>query len=237
MRTFSLFAPALTLALAGLLSSAAHAAGPEAEIARLAGERLGRPVRSVQAAPLPGLYEVQAGDQLVYTDQSVNYFLVGRILGSTDRVDHTAARLAAIRQADFKALPLNLAIKTVRGNGRRELVLFEDPNCPYCKRLHKNLQSLNDVTIHTFVTTLIAPDSVRKAAAIWCAGKPSQALDAWMERGQAPTPAAATCSFPDADIAALSRRLDINGVPTMLLKDGTRLVGVVELAELEAKLH
>lgn len=239
MRLRSLLAPALALALisTGLLSTAAHAAGPESEIARLAGERLGRPVRSVQAAPVAGLYEVQTGDQLVYTDQAVSYFIVGRILGSTDHVDHTAARMAAIRQADFKALPLNLAIKTVRGNGKRELVLFEDPNCPYCKRLHKNLQGLTDVTIHTFVTTLISPDSIRKASAIWCAAQPAQALGAWMERGQAPAPAAASCGFPDGDIAALSRRLDINGVPTMLLKDGTRLVGVVELAELEAKLH
>ncbi|WP_213694990.1 DsbC family protein, partial [Acinetobacter baumannii] len=74
------------------------------------------------------------------------------------------------------------AIKTVKGNGKRKLVVFSDPDCPYCQQLERNLQSIDNVTIYTFLYPLesIHPTAKTTAVSIWCSKNPGKAFQDYM---------------------------------------------------------
>ncbi|MBQ7625499.1 MAG: DsbC family protein [Rhodocyclaceae bacterium] len=132
-------------------------------------------------------------------------------------------------------LPLEQAIKTVRGDGSRVLVTFEDPNCGYCKRLHRDLQSIDNVTVYTFLAPVLGKDSERKAHNIWCARDREHTWREWMVN--AVTPAEASCeSDVIARNLALARQWNVRGVPALFLSNGKRFRGYIPGNRLEAEL-
>ena len=148
--------------------------------------------------------------------------------------DERMKKLTAIR---FSDLPLDRAIKQVRGDGKRVLATFEDPNCGYCKRLAKELLKLDNVTVYVFLYPILSEDSVRKSKQIWCAADRSKAWNDWMIDGKAPA------GREDCDTSAVTknqefgRKLNISGTPTMFFGDGERVPGAVPLARIEQKLN
>lgn len=235
MSIIQLSATALGIALCSGNLPALAATAPPA-LRQLVTDRLGTPVDSVLATPYFGWYEIQSGGRILYTDKEARFFFLGHVVDSATRVDRTAARLEEISKKNFRELPLKLAIKTVRGNGTRVLYLFEDPNCPYCSKMHQDLLPLTDVTIYTFISTFLGPDSPTLARNIWCSDNPSLAWEAWMVRKKIPAAAAAGCVAPSAKIEQLGQRLGVMGTPTVFFGDGSRLSGTVSLAGLEARL-
>lgn len=215
-----------------LLAGPAHAG--EEEIRKSVEEFIGAPaVSSVQATPYGNLYEVVLKNgQLVYTDEKVGFILDGSIIDTASRRDVTQDRLNELSAIDFSTLPLERAVKLVRGKGTRVIATFEDPNCGYCKRLAKDLVGMDDVTIYTFLYPILGPDSVSKSNNIWCAKDSGKAWWNWMVDGKQPTDA-------DCDVNAvaknveLGRDLRISGTPTIFLVDGTRIGGYLPGAELE----
>ena len=109
-------------------------------------------VRSVTPTPLPGIYEVVVGNQIFYTDQGINYIFQGSLIDAKAHRNLTEERLQKITAIPFEKLPLNLAIKIVKGNGKRKLAIFEDPDCPYCKKLEQEaLPAIDNVTLYIFL--------------------------------------------------------------------------------------
>jgi thiol:disulfide interchange protein DsbC len=193
-------------------------------------------VESVTSLPYGGLYEVLLkSGELVYTDERVGFIIDGRIIDTTTRRDVTQARLVELSAIDFDALPLDRAIKQVRGTGKRVLVSFEDPNCGYCKRLGKELAGVDDVTIYTFLYPILGEDSVRKSRNIWCAQDQAKAWNDWILDNKTPAVAECDSSVVDANVE-LGRALRINGTPTMFLADGRRIGGYLPAAQLEQAL-
>jgi thiol:disulfide interchange protein DsbC len=183
-------------------------------------------IDSVTATPMKGLFEVRInGTELMYSDANGDFVLLqGELFDTRQRVNLTELRLNQLTAIAFKDLPLKDAVVTVRGNGARKIAVFSDPNCGFCKRLDRDLLKLNDVTVYTFVLSMLGPDSQTKARNIWCAAKPADAYNDWMLDGQ--TPPNKSC-----DTAALTRNMAfaqkhrINGTPTTFLADGTRISG------------
>lgn len=202
----------------------------------LASERFGSAISKVKAADVDGWFELESDGQIFYTDSEVRHFFIGHIIESKTGEDLTAARLAELSAVNFKQLPIELAVKTVRGGGKRTLYIFEDPYCPYCKKLHKNLRQLDDVTVYTFVLAKLSPDSAAKADAIWCAPDRSKAWEDWMSIGNKPPAATRGCHAPVAEVDALALKLRIRGTPTIFFTDGESMSGVPSNAELEKKL-
>ncbi|THF61269.1 DsbC family protein [Pseudothauera rhizosphaerae] len=223
----------LALALAG--GGFAHAS--EEAVKKGIEAFLGAPaVQSVSRTPYGSLYEVVLkSGELVYTDAKASFIIDGRIIDAKTRADITQARLNQLSAIDFSTLPLDQAIKQVRGDGKRVLVTFEDPNCGYCKRLGKELSRMDNVTLYTFLYPILSPDSTQKSRHIWCAKDQAGAWNDWIVNGK--TPAAADCdsSVVDSNVA-LGRKLRINGTPTMFLADGSRIGGYVPATELEKAL-
>lgn len=206
-----------------------------AEVKKLFSQRFGNmPVDEVRYAPF-GLFEVQIGNSLVYTDQQVNYVLDGHLIDAQSRQDLTEARLQELARINFDALPRELAITQVRGDGSRKIALFEDPNCGYCKQLRRSMEGIDNLTIYTYMLPILSEDSTEKVKNVWCSDNPSAAWDAWMLQGKVPEKKA--CEAPLQELVQLGRDLQVQGTPAIFFADGSRVPGAISKAELEKRLQ
>lgn len=218
--------------------AAATEPDPVAEIeARLKSLYPSTRITAVRASEVTNLYEVTMGRNVAFTDTSGRYFIFGHLFDMREQTDLTAQRLAEINRIDFARLPLADAIKTVKGNGSRRLAVFSDPDCPYCKSLERELDKLDNVTVHTFLLPLegLHPDAKAKAERIWCSPDRAKAWAIYMGKGTLAD--SASCPTPIQRIAELASTLGINGTPTLILGDGSLIPGVVSAAELDRRLN
>lgn len=194
-------------------------------------------ISEVRGTAWPGVFEVVMGANLAYADASGQYFLFGHLYDMQAQRDLTAERKEALARIDFVALPLQDALKEVRGNGARTLVLFSDPDCPYCRRLEAQIEALGDVTLYTFLMPIASlhPQARAKAIAVWCADHPLAAWQALMRKDEAAP--ARDCPHPVDRNVALAERLGITGTPTLVAADGRMLAGAAGLAQIEAWLE
>jgi len=226
------------VALMAVFGLATAAFAGEKEVKAKMEAFLGAPaVSSVRAVPYGGLYEVVlTTGEVVYTDEKVSYVVTGSIIDTAKREDVTAKRMEELSRIDFSALPLDRAIKIVRGKGTRVMATFEDPNCTFCKKLAKELQTIDDVTIYVFLYPILGPDSVDKVKRIWCAPDRAAAWLAWMTQDK-PIPGAGSCDTKAIEQnMALGEQLRISGTPTIFLASGDRLGGYMPAAKLEERL-
>ena len=225
----------LPLALASLFVASANA--DEADIKKAMEAKLGAKVESVAKSGYLGLYEVYSEGNILYTDEKMTAFIAGgQLIDGKTMKNVTEERMRKLTAIKFSELPLDRAIKQVRGDGKRVLATFEDPNCGYCKRLAKDLLKLDNVTIYTFLYPILSEDSIRKSKQIWCSADRAKAWNDWMVEGRAPA------GKDDCDTAAITknqeygRPLGISGTPTMFFADGERVPGAMPLAKIEQKL-
>jgi thiol:disulfide interchange protein DsbC len=227
-----------TLVVLFFLSSFAFGETKEEEIKRAITPRLaiGAQVDSVVKTPYSGLYEIRVGKDLMYTDEEAKYLFVGRILDTRTRQDYTKARTQELNKINFSDLPLVSAMKVVKGNGKRVLAIFSDPNCGYCKKLEKVLQSVDNVTVYTFMYNMLSSDSLVKAKNIWCSADRTKAWEDWMSNGRLASVNVDGCSFPQQQVVDFGKKWKISGTPTLFLADGTRIPNTLDVQTLEAHL-
>lgn len=187
-------------------------------------------------APIPGLYEVVTDSEIVYADATGNYLVAGRIMDTRTQQDVTGARWAEINAIDFASLPLERALKVVKGNGSRKVAVFADPDCPYCKELEKSLAQMTDITVYTFLFPLpIHPDARNKSRAIWCAPNRDALWTGWMLQGTA-LPKRSCDSDPVEQNLELGKKLKVNATPTIFLANGQRIDGALPLDQLKKRM-
>ena len=190
-------------------------------------------IERVQTSEISGLYEVMMGKNSAYTDATGRYFVFGHLYDMKTQRDLTAERMDKQQRINFAQLPLDDAIKTVHGKGERVLVVFSDPDCPFCKRLEPELDKLNNVTLYTFPYPLesLHPESPNKAVAVWCAPDRARAWADLMKTGKAP--ATKNCDNPIQRNIQLAQRLGVNGTPTLFAADGRMLPGAASSERIE----
>ncbi len=196
-------------------------------------------VESVVKTPYTGLYEVFMNGQIVYTDEKLSFLIAeGHLVDPKTKKDVTGDRLEELTKVDFNSLPLDKAIKVVKGNGSRKLVVFSDVDCPYCKRLEQNeLSNVTDVTIYTFLYPLVQlhPDSAAKSKSIWCSDNRVKAWQDWILNDKLPT-STGTCEVPLEKVGELARKVGVNSTPTLFFADGRRMMGAQPYKEIEKYL-
>jgi len=225
-------------ACAALSLTASLAIANEAEVRKNMQARYpGIPVESVTKTPLPGIYEVYANGAIVYTDEKVNYlFAEGRLVDAVKRTDLTAERLRKLQAIAFDTLPLDQSFRLVRGNGRRKVAYFADPNCGFCKKFEQELLAVNDVTIHVFMYPILSQDSIDKSKAVWCSKDRARAWNDWMQKGIVPT-GSGSCDNPVEKIVQFGQKKGINGTPTLIFADGSRVPGMIPAAEVQKMME
>jgi thiol:disulfide interchange protein DsbC len=223
----------LTLALCGLSAMA-----DDASIRKNLAERLPNlpAIDEISKMPMAGLFEVRVnGTDIFYTDADGNFLIQGSVFDTKARSNLTEIRTNKLSAIDFAALPLKDAFTIVRGNGKRKIAVFEDPNCGYCKRFERDMQKVDNATFYMFLYPILGADSTTKSTSLWCAKDKAKAWQDYMVRDVAITPA--TC-----DTAALARNVEfgkkhkITGTPTMFFADGTRVPGAVDAQQVEKLL-
>jgi len=211
----------------------------EAKIRKVVEEKLsGVKVEGIQRGPL-GLYEVRFrsddGMHIVYTDATASHIILGKIYDTKGDRDLTEDRLRKLNAIKFDSLPLAQAVKVQRGNGKRVLVMFSDPHCPYCTKFEQTLQQVDDITVYIFMFPVIKPDLADHSKGVWCS--PDRAK-AWLDlalRGKPPT-ASPSCENPVAKNLELGHKLGVNSTPTLYLANGERVAGALSPADLREML-
>ena len=197
----------------------------------------GAPIRNVSKSPYFGLFEAQLDDRMLYTDGKVNYVIVGSVYDTATRTNLTEQRMKRMNRIAWDSLPLELAIKKVKGDGSRKLAIFSDADCPYCKRLEAEMKGLDNVTIYTFLFPIdqLHPDSARKSAMIWCSPDRIKAWDEWFDTGKLPDNKG-DCATPIAQTALLGQKYHVNATPTLVFEDGSFTPGALPLDRIEAEM-
>jgi len=194
-------------------------------------------IKGITKSPIAGLYEVNLGAQIIYSDANGDYLLLGDLVDAKTRRNLTEARLNDLNRIDFASLPLANAVKVVKGNGSRRIAVFSDPNCPYCHQLENTLKSIDNVTVYTFLYPVLSQDSTAKAKSIWCSADRAKAWESWMLQRQTPS-AAGTCNTAAIDSnLSLGAKMNVTGTPTIFLADGRRLPGAVQADRLDRELN
>ncbi len=224
---------------AGAPAATAAPANPEmAAIKKLLEQKFaGATIGSIVKSPYAGLYEVQFDDQIIYTDPKVSYVFVGSVYDTASKRNLTEERARKLNRIAWSSLPLELAMKKVKGNGQRKLAVFADADCPFCARLEKELAHVDNVTIYTFVYPIdqLHPDAARKTRIIWCAPDRQAAWDTWFATQKLPDNAG-DCETPLDQTLALGQKLRINATPTLVFADGSMIPGAIPAQRLETEL-
>ena len=226
-------------ALTGLLTCTLGSAwAQEALIRKNLAERLPTlsKIDEVSKTPMNGLYEVRVNESdIFYTDAEGNFLIQGNLIDTRAKRNLTEERTEKLSAINFESLPLKDAFTQVRGNGKRMLAVFEDPNCGYCKRFERDLLKVNDVTIHTFLLPILSADSVEKSKNIWCAKDKNKAWLDWMVRDQLAAKASCDTGALDRNLA-FSKKHKITGTPTLFFVDGSRVPGAIGAEQIEKTL-
>jgi thiol:disulfide interchange protein DsbC len=229
----------LLLIAAVALSSAALA--DEAELRRTLEPKLGVQIDGIEPGPVPGLYEVRyrspQGVQVIYVDATGNYVIQGKIYDLRSERDLTEERLRKLNAIKFESLPLELAVKVQRGDGKRVLAMFSDPYCPACRQFERSLAQIDNVTIYVFMYPVIRPENIDHSRMVWCSADRAKA---WLELAAAPKPkvpnAPKSCGDPVDKVLKLGRSLAVNSTPTLVLANGERVSGGLSTEDLKELL-
>ena len=221
-----------TILLAVLLLAASLACANEAQIRKALAAKLGEAkIEGVEPGPIPGLFEVrfraaEGGVQVIYTDASATHVFVGRVYEVRSDRNLTEERTRKLNAVKFDSLPLDLAVKIQRGDGKRVLAMFSDPYCPACRQFERSLAKIDDVTIYVFMYPVIRPENTDHSRAVWCS---TDRAKAWLELAAQAKPkvpeASTSCANPVDKLLEVGRKLGVNSTPTLFLANGERLSG------------
>ncbi|MBS4095748.1 MAG: DsbC family protein [Sulfuricella sp.] len=192
----------------------------------------------VTKLPYGNLYEAVADSEYVfYTDEKVSFILHGNLFDGKTQKNLTEVKMRELQKAQFDKLPLDSAIKVVKGNGKRVVAVFSDIDCPYCRRLEEEFAKITDVTIYTFMYPIdsLHPDAARKSRAVWCAPDRAKAWDELINKKAEPKNPG-TCDNPVAKTVELGAKLGVRGTPALFFADGKRVPGMMPAEQLEKYL-
>jgi thiol:disulfide interchange protein DsbC len=194
-------------------------------------------IEEISKTPMAGVFEIRVqGNEIFYTDAKGDFLIQGALIDTKQKRNLTEERNDKLSAVPFDSLPLKYAFTQVKGNGKRKLVVFADPNCGYCKRFERDLQKIDNVTIYHMLFPVLGEDSKVKSRNIACAKDRAKTWNDWMLQGT--TPPTANCDNHNIEaIVEFGKKYRINGTPTLFVADGTRVPGAIDAAQVETLLN
>jgi thiol:disulfide interchange protein DsbC len=190
-------------------------------------------ITEVRPGPVPGLYEVHMGAEILYMSPDGRYAVLGDIYDLTDRVNLTDEIRAELRAAAFAQLKSSETIDFIPKNVHHTIFVFTDVDCTYCRRLHSEIGEFMaggiGVRYLAFPRGGLNSEAYRKSVGVWCAEDRQQALTA----AKAGEPVAqAQCDNPVSEQFELGKQIGVRGTPAVYSEDGRALGGYIPAAEL-----
>jgi thiol:disulfide interchange protein DsbC len=228
----------LAVAVLSLLVASVCAANEQLIRRSLEPKLNGLKIDGVQPSPIPGLFEVRfrtaQGVQILYTDPKGENIVQGEIIDAKTGRNLTEERIGKLSAIKFDSLPLDRAVKIVRGNGKRVAAMFSDPYCPACQSFEQTLQQVDDITLYVFMFPVIRPERIDDSKSVWCA---SDRAKAWLDLAlRRKAPPAATCDNPVESVVALGQSIGVRATPTIFFENGERQQGGMAVGDLRMRL-
>lgn len=235
-RADALFAAALTLA-SGLAQ-----ASPEQTIRNALEKAVpGVKINSIQAAPIPGLYEVMAGTELMYVTGDGRYFMNGHIVDLKTRSDVTEPRMAQARKLMMDKVGEDQMVIFNPNASKHTITVFTDIECGYCRKLHGQMDDYGKEGIR--VRYLFFPragkgsPAYEEAVSVWCAGDADARRTAMTKAKSGQQIEAKTCANPVDAHMSLGNDFGLRGTPAIVTEDGSLIPGYVDPKRLAAQLN
>lgn len=195
-------------------------------------------VGEIKPTPVPGIYEVNVNNQLVYVTEDGKYLLTGDLIDLAARVNLTEQQREKGMLSAINAMSEDKMIVIGPRNPKHVITVFTDVDCPYCAKLHKEVPELvkNDVKVRYvfFPRAGEGSGSFKRSVAVWCAKDRVAAIGA-AKAGQSLE--MKTCPNPVSEHLQLAQALQLQGTPTIVSSTGKVIPGFVPAARLLAILE
>lgn len=233
------------LKLAAIAAVMFYAAGAAAQSADEFRERLSEflgpdfPVSAVAETPLPGIFEVTAGNRVLYVGIKDDFVLIGNLFDTARGVNvgeqkqNEVAR--SIAEQEIGALPLDEMVIFEGVDSRRHITVFTDVECGYCRRLHQEVPELNaaGIDVRYLMFPVLSQNSMPNAESVWCADDQQTAMtQAKLGRRIEPQ----TCDNPIQSQLEIGQKMGVRGTPFIVLDDYSVLPGYVPAKDLIARM-
>lgn len=197
----------------------------------------GTKVGEIRPSPVPGLYEVKVGNNIVFVTSSGDYMVIGdlvdlktqRNLSAEQRSKEVLGKVNAVSESNMIIFAPERTLRT--------LTVFTDVDCPYCAKLHREVPELNKAGIK--VRYMLYPragkdsETYRRAVAVWCATDQKKAISTAKAGGQLEMK---NCKNPVEQHQQLGQEVGVQGTPTIVVDDGRIVPGYAPAAEIIAAL-
>ncbi len=191
-------------------------------------------VEAVNVGEIPGTWEVvvrKGGRKYpIYIDFTKRFLIAGDIFRLGTQESLTRKRINDLNRVDVSQIPTDDAILLGSPEAANKIIVFDDPECPYCKKLFPEMQKVvaarPDIAflIKMFPLVNIHPDAMRKSLAIVCAKSLAMLEDSFAGK---PVPDPTCKTNVVVHTAGLALRLGINSAPTLVFPDGRVIPGMV----------
>jgi len=183
---------------------------------------------SVEETPLPGLYEVSYGSTIFYFNHDASLMFRGDIIDVNKKENLTENKRGEARSQLLKSIDEAEMIVYPAKNEKAKVTVFTDIDCPYCVKLHREMDDYNaeGITIRymAYPRAGIGSRSYNKAVNVWCSDDKAKAMGDAKEGRKV---ADKTCDNPVAQQFQIGQALGVNGTPAMFLEDGSSLPGYI----------
>lgn len=207
-----------------------------AEIARLIP---GARPEDVRLSPVPNVFEVARGTDLLYVTRDGKYAFAGELFDVSRDENLSERRRRELRQQIIAAVPESQMLVFSPRDPKFTITVFTDIDCGFCRKMHVEMPQYNELGIR--VRYLFFPrsgpdtESWDKAVSVWCSPNRNDALTR-AKRGE--TIRAAKCGqTPVERDFELGREVGLRGTPAIILANGEMLDGYLPPALLARRLQ
>jgi thiol:disulfide interchange protein DsbC len=199
-------------------------------------------ILEIRTAPVKSMWEIDVESNgkrgLVYLDFSKKYLFSGALIDVRDMKNVTRQRFTEINRVDVSNIPLKDALVLGRRNARKKVIVFTDPDCPFCGRLHEQMKEVvaERKDIAFFIKMFPLPmhkDAYEKAKAIVCEKSLRLLEDSYRHK---PLPKAKCRTSAVDDSVAAGKKIGVNATPTLIMPDGRMITGASDAKALIADI-
>lgn len=204
-------------------------------------KNVGGGVLEVRLAAVKGMWELVLENKgqkgMAFIDFGKKYVIPGPLFKISDlKIPQPREE----KKIDFTKIPLENSIVMGNAKGAKKIVLFTDPDCPFCRKQHGEIKKLiamePDLAVYVKLFPLkMHPKAFDKSRVI-LGSKSLEVLDKAFSRAELSPLETGDSSDAVNETLRLGQSIGIEATPTIIMPDGAVLRGLREAATLQQHL-